>query len=72
MTPKEKALAKFGAHLRKLREEKGMSIHELSETANLEYAQVQKIEKGKVNLTLFTLLTIAEGLNVSPDTLLTY
>jgi transcriptional regulator with XRE-family HTH domain len=72
MTTKEKALAKFGAHLRKLRESKGISLHELAATAALEYSQVQKIEKGKVNLTLMSILALADGLEVSPDTLLKY
>ncbi len=72
MTPKEKALAKFGAHLRKVRQEQGLSIHQLAATSQLEYGQLQKIEKGKTNLTLFTLLIIAEALEVPPDTLLKY
>ena len=72
MTTKEKALSKFGSHLRKLREAQGMSIHELSARAALEYSQVQKIEKGRVNLTLITLLALADGLDTTPDTLLKY
>lgn len=72
MTPREKALAKFGAHLRKLREGKGISIHDLAASAALEYSQVQRIEKGKVNLTLLSILALADGLDISPDTLLKY
>jgi len=72
MTTKEKALAKFGSNLRKLREGQGISIHELSARAGLEYSQVQKTEKGRVNLTLTTILALADGLDVSPDTLLKY
>ena len=72
MTSKEKALARFSSHLKKLREAKGISIHELAASAGLEYAQVQRIEKGKVNLTLISILALADGLDVSPDTLLKY
>ena len=72
MTPKEKALAKFGSHLRSLREGQGISIHELSARAGLEYSQVQKTEKGRVNLTLTTILALADGLNITPDVLLKY
>lgn len=72
MTTKEKALAKFGSNLRKLREAQGISIHELSARAGLEYSQVQKTEKGRVNLTLTTILALADGLDISPDTLLKY
>lgn len=72
MTTKEKALAKFGSNLRKLREDQGISIHELSARSGLEYSQVQKTEKGRVNLTLTTILALADGLDVTPDTLLKY
>lgn len=72
MTTKEKAQAKFGSNLRKIREAKGISIHELAALAALEYSQVQRIEKGKVNLQLTTLLALADGLNITPDTLLKY
>ncbi len=72
MTSTEKALAKFGANLRKLRESKGMSIHELAAAAGLEYSQVQKTEKGRVNIKLQTVFALAEGLNISPDVLFKY
>ena len=72
MTVKEKALAKFAAHLKKLREAQEISIRELAVRSDLEYSQVQRIEKGKVNLSLTTILALADGLNVTPDTLLKY
>ena len=72
MTAKEKSLAKFAAHLTKLRVVQGISIRELAARSDLEYSQVQRIEKGKVNIALTTLLALAEGLNVAPDTLLNY
>lgn len=72
MTAKEKALLKFAAHLKKLREGQGISIRELAARSDLEYSQVQRIEKGKVNLALTTILALADGLAVSPDTLLKY
>ena len=72
MTSKDKALAKFGSHLRKLREAQGISIHELAARADLEYSQVQKVEKGRINLQLTTILALAEGLDVTPDILLKY
>jgi len=72
MTAKEKALLKFAAHLKKFREAQDISIRELAARSDLEYSQVQRIEKGKVNIALTTLLALAEGLDVSPDTLLKY
>jgi transcriptional regulator with XRE-family HTH domain len=40
--------------------------------SDLEYSQVQRIEKEKVNIALTTLMALAEDLDVSPDTLLKY
>ena len=72
MTAKENALAKFAAHLKELREAQGISIRELAARSDLEYSQVQRIEKGKVNIAFTTLLALADGLNLSPDTLLKF
>ncbi len=72
MTAKEKTLLKFAAHLKKLREEKGISIRELAVRSNLENSHVQRIEKGKVNVALTTIFALADGLDISPDTLLKY
>lgn len=70
MTSKEKILAGFGNHLKKIREEKGISIRELASRSGLEYSQVQRIEKGKVNLALTTIIALAEGLEINPNKLL--
>ncbi|MDE3142787.1 MAG: helix-turn-helix transcriptional regulator [Bacteroidota bacterium] len=72
MTQKEKILAKFANHLKKLREEKGLSIRELAIRSNLEYSQVQRIEKGKVNIAFTTLLALADGLDIVSIELLNY
>lgn len=72
MTVKEKVLMQFACNLKKLREEQGISIRELAVRSDLEYSQVQRIEKGKVNIALTTVIALAEGLGVSPDVLLKY
>lgn len=72
MTHKEKILAGFAKNLKRLREERGWSIRELANRCNLEYSQVQRIEKGKVNFVYTTLTAIAEGLEVTPAQLLDY
>jgi transcriptional regulator with XRE-family HTH domain len=69
---REKEQQKFGAHLRKIREAKGISIHELAAISELEYGQLQKTETGQVNPTLFTILRIAAALKISPSELLNY
>jgi transcriptional regulator with XRE-family HTH domain len=72
MTQKDKILSKFAKHLTSLREEQGISIRELASRSNLEYSQVQRIEKGKVNFAYTTLVSLADGLNISPSKLLEF
>lgn len=72
MTQKEKILAGFAKNLKRLREERGWSIRELANRCNLEYSQVQRIEKGKVNFAYTTLMAIADGLEIAPSQLLDF
>jgi transcriptional regulator with XRE-family HTH domain len=72
MTNKDKILSKFAKHLTSLREQQGISIRELAARSNLEYSQVQRIEKGKVNLAFTTLVALADGLDMSPSELLDF
>ena len=72
MFDKDKILLKFARHLTSLREKEGISIRELASRANLEYSQVQRIEKGKVNFAFSTLFALADGLDISPSELLNY
>ena len=72
MDSKEKIKKKFSENLTRLRESKGISIRELALRANLEYSQVQRIEKGKVNLSLTTITCLADGLDIHPKKLLDF
>ena len=70
MTGKEKILARFATHLTRLRKERGYSIRQLAAAAGLEYSQVQRIEKGKVNLAFTTLIALSQGLDMELHVLL--
>ena len=70
MSNKEKNLTRFAVHLTKLRKEKGMSIRQLAAAAGLEYSQIQRIEKGKVNFAFTTLLALSQGLDMDVNTFL--
>ncbi|BFG71012.1 hypothetical protein KACHI17_18930 [Sediminibacterium sp. KACHI17] len=59
----------FGEHLTKLRKERELSIHQLAHASDLEYSHVQRIEKGKVNVALTTLSSLAQGLDMSLEEL---
>lgn len=64
MNDKERLLLKFANNLKKLREERGLSIRQLAASSDLEYSQLQRIEKGKVNFAFTTLIAIAQGLDL--------
>lgn len=71
MTEKDKKrLKKFGAQLKKLRKKKGLSMRELSSRCDVDYGKISKLENNKANLTLTTLIELAEGLEVHPKLLL--
>lgn len=64
MNSKEKILLRFAAHLTKLRKAQGLSIRQLAAASGLEYSQIQRIEKGKVNFAFTTLVSLAQGLDL--------
>lgn len=70
MTNKEKILLRFAAQLIKIRQAKGLSIRQLAASAELEYSQIQRIEKGKVNFAFTTLVALAQGLDIDIQVLL--
>lgn len=55
----------FGEHLRKLREERGLSIRQFAAQCDLEHSQIQRIETGVINTTISMVYKIAEGLNLT-------
>ncbi len=66
----KKRLKKFAAQLIKLRKKKGLSQRELSSRCDVDYGKISKLENNKANLTVTTLIELAEGLEVHPKMLL--
>jgi transcriptional regulator with XRE-family HTH domain len=66
----KRRLDKLAAHLAKLREAKGLSQRALSARCEVDFGKISKIENGKANLVVTTLIEIAEGLGVHPRDLL--
>jgi transcriptional regulator with XRE-family HTH domain len=54
----------FGNHVRKLREKKGITMRQFAMEADIEYSQLSKIERGVINTTISTVLTLANTLEV--------
>lgn len=63
-------LVYVGANVRRLRLLKGLTQAALSEAADLETRFVQQIEAAQTNITLATLVALADALNVEPQRLL--
>ncbi|WP_374760200.1 helix-turn-helix domain-containing protein [Dyadobacter pollutisoli] len=49
--------------------QRNLSLRKLAAASGLEYSQVQRITKGKVNLALTTIISLCEGLEISPSEL---
>jgi len=62
-------LKNFGNNLRRIRKEKELSMEALANLAEIELSQVFRIETGKINPKLITILTIAKALGISPKEL---
>lgn len=66
----KKRLKKIGAQVIKLRKQQGLSLRELASRCDVDYGKISKIENNKVNLTVTTLIELAEGLDLHPKELL--
>lgn len=68
---KEDLLIAIGTNIKKIREEKNISQAELAARCNYEKSNMSRIESGKTNLTIGTLLNIAKSLDTTIINLMT-
>jgi transcriptional regulator with XRE-family HTH domain len=68
----KKVLTQFGKHLKTLRQSKKLTYRKMALRCNIDYGDIQRIEAGKVNITLLTLLELAKALELPPKELLDY
>lgn len=61
---KEIVLIRIGMNIRELREDKNISQQDLAAACNFEKSNMCRIEAGRTNLTIGTLLKICEVLNI--------
>lgn len=64
--------AKFGKHLRKIREDKGLTQEGLADLAGLHFTYIGQIERGKRNPSLINLERLAKALKLDAGKLLPF
>jgi transcriptional regulator with XRE-family HTH domain len=65
-------LIQFGNRLKFLRQSKNLTLRKMSLLCNVEYADIQRYESGKQNITLLSLAELAKALEVDPKELLEF
>lgn len=68
----QKYLDAFGENLKRLRRAKGLSQEKLALNSEMDYQQIYRIEHGKINTTISTILSISKALDVHPKELLDF
>lgn len=72
MEERELFLQALGERIVFLRQSKSISQAELAHVSNMESSSLRKIEKGRINPTVWTLRRLCETLNVSLPVLLDF
>jgi transcriptional regulator with XRE-family HTH domain len=62
----------FGENLRQIREEKKISLRTMASYCDLDDSKISKIEHGKLNVQLSTIIELAKGLSIDPKDLLDF
>ena len=68
-TRHEAGIKAFGEHLREVRLSKGFTQEQLAYTADLEFSQISRIERGIINTSISQVFLIAAALGVHPKLL---
>lgn len=63
---------RFGEHLQKIRIKAGLSLRKLAANCDLDDSYISKVENGKFNVQLSTIIELAKGLDVDPKELLDF
>lgn len=64
------AIQKFGENVRRARHERGWTQEDLSARTGLAVVQISRIERGKREIRLTTLIRLLDAFDVAPETLL--
>lgn len=69
---RERVLRSFGANLRKIREEKGLTQEALAFMAGFSRSYYTELELGKRNPSLLNIKKLADALNITVSSLITF
>ena len=72
LTQKEIVQKSFGLHLKKLREQRGLTQIDVSSRMNKDQQSLQRIESGNVSPSLFYLYELAKAFDISLKELMTF
>jgi transcriptional regulator with XRE-family HTH domain len=72
MTPHKKEILqkKFGATIQRIRKDKRLTLRQVAASCQLDNSKIAKIEDGKFNVALSTIVELARGLDIAPSLLL--
>jgi transcriptional regulator with XRE-family HTH domain len=62
--PEEELLKLFGQNVRRIRKEKMLSMEQLANLADIEISQVYRIENGRINSKIITVIALANALEI--------
>ena len=62
----------LGGRIRKLRKARGWTLYEASDAMDIDLKHLQRLETGSLNVTLVTLVRVAEGLGVQLNELFSF
>jgi transcriptional regulator with XRE-family HTH domain len=70
MRDMDDAIQQFGENVRSARHERGWTQEDLSARTGLAVVQISRIERGKREIRLTTLIRLLDAFDVAPETLL--
>ena len=66
MVTEDDYIKSLGVQIRKIREQKNLSQQSLADLCNMPKSTIARVERAEVNVTLKTLIKIANAIEISP------
>lgn len=64
-TKKTEVAKIVGSRIRNIRQSKGLTIEQLAFEVGIEYTQLSRIERGRINTSIFQLFLVSKALDIS-------